>query len=233
MRKGDVVLQARGHTHPGRLGSAEAERRPHVRSRVRKFKLRRHHPDDAIGLARNRRRLPENIRVSTKPAPPVAVAEEYHVVLGLGGRPADERTRPQHGEQAAGGAYHPHLFGCLIADGHHVAHVGSGDAEQVGTLSPLEVLGGGDADVRTLTGRLLEPDQAGRRGVRERADENRIHDAEDSSVDTDSERQNRDDGGGEERIVTQPPHGPKEITRHTKELVYLNHQLLDIRQLRH
>ena len=194
-----LLGESEGKPQLGALRMAEA--------RMGKREPRGHHPHDGVRPGVEHHRLAEDGTVAAETAPPETVADHHHVVVPgplvvLPQRAPEPRRRAQHRKQRRRDP-RPHdalRFGAAGEVEAHVAKRGH-SGEQARPLPVLEILGNGRAHVAHAQTQEVAFDEAQlvHRGIGERAQQGRVHDAEDGGGRADSEAEDRDHEGREPR----------------------------------
>jgi len=177
--------------------------------------LRRHHPDDGVGLGIQPHRPAEHVGIGVEAVAPQVVSQQGHrgragrVVLGaeatteewLDAEDLLHVVRHLDGVDADGVGAHGQVDGLAGPHGHAL------EGRVVSPPGNEVRVGDGDVIEVPLRRDLVEADQPLRLGKGKRLEEQAVEDAEDDGVTADSQRQHSHHQQGEERLSSQAPQG--------------------------
>jgi hypothetical protein len=193
-----------GDRQPVVVGAAQRQRHPELVALCREVEAGGHHADDGVGAPVGDHRAPEHRRVAGESALPERVAQHHHgvaagLVLVAAERAAEERADGESLEEAVGHELADHQLRVVAGQREAGAHVRAHRQEGARPRLPVEEVQRRRpcaADVAAVV-MLVEHQQAVRIGVRQRAQEHGVDDAEHPGVGADPQRQGDHGGRGQ------------------------------------
>ncbi len=213
------------------------KRGPEQRSaRRRKQKVSRQHADDGVGIPAERDRLSDDILPPAKEPLPRRVtqhdgARRTRQVLALVEMAAENWRDAERLEEAVGDARALHDLRAFGRRQHVAALVVYIQrAENVVAAAPVEQIVIGKIGARNALHALGSAHQTVRRPVRQRLQQSRIHEREDSNTRPNAQRQHHHRREREGRVLEHLPHGKAQI--HPQALKQRHGAALPVRLLR-